>query len=219
MSRAKRRCNVSGSNAVEPYKSVLDTALLDDRVNNDETLWQVVSSGNLRDLTPRQKADYYNYRCRQSGLNAATQPYAYMVLNGVEQLYARKACADQLRKIHGVTVVSATCVRDDDYIEYEVTLRDREGREDFDIGVVAVGGMKGPERANKKKIALTQAKRRATLSLCGEGILDESEVSEIAGVVTHLPQTQPAPRVDVVEAQIRGLPIGDADAGNEIFVL
>lgn len=202
------------SNAVAIAADVRALTPLDDRILSDDQLWQVVSSGNLKGLSPKQKADYYRYRCQQSGLNPATQPYAYMVLDGVEQLYARKGCADQLRTIHGVSIVSVKCTRDDDYIEFEVTVRDRQGREDFDIGVVAVGDMQGPQRANKKKVALTQAKRRATLSLCGEGILDESEVMEIPGAVmvasARVAGTQALPRIDVVEAQVRGLSPGNA---------
>lgn len=184
--------------AVATANRVRVIAPRDDSIWDDEQLWQVVSSGNLKGLNPGQKVRYYRHRCEASGLNPATQPYAYMVLDGVEQLYARKTCADQLRQIHGVSVTSVRCTRDDDYIEFEVSVTDREGRQDFDMGVVFVGDMKGAQRANKKKVALTQAKRRATLSLCGEGVLDESEVSEIPGAMTYVsasvvPVAKPVP--------------------------
>jgi hypothetical protein len=149
---------------------------IDDPILSDEALWQVVSSGDLKGLTAKQKSDYYLYRCRQEGLNPASQPFQYITFQGREILYAGKTAADQLRKLHGVSITSVQCQDDGETIECEVRVRDRDGREDFEIGTVFVGGAKGPERANAKMKCLSKAKRRATYSICGTGVLDETEV-------------------------------------------
>lgn len=151
----------------------------DDPILNDEKLWQVVSSGDLRGLSPKQKSDYYLYRCRVEGLNPASQPFQYVTFQGKEILYGGKTAADQLRKLHGISITAVACRDDGEYIECEVRVRDREGREDFETGVVFVGATKGVERANAKMKCLTKAKRRATYSICGTGVLDETEVETI----------------------------------------
>lgn len=151
-------------------------ASVDDPILADAELWDIVSSGDLKGLSPKQRADYYLFRCRQEGLNPASQPFTYLVLNGKGVLYGNKTAADQLRKLHGISIVKVECSDDGEYITYEVTVRDREGREDFELGSVHVGAAKGPDRANAKMKALTKAKRRATYSICGTGVLDETEV-------------------------------------------
>lgn len=156
----------------------------DDSILADEKLWQVISSGDLKELTPKQKSDYYLYRCRQEGLNPASQPFQYVTFQGKETLYAGKIAADQLRKIHGVSIVSAVCRDDGEIIECEVHVRDREGRTDVEFGTVFVGTSRGQDRANAKLKCLTKAKRRATFSICGTGVLDETEIETIAGART-----------------------------------
>lgn len=204
------------NNAVATANNVRALSATDDEILSDETLWQVVSSGDLKGLTPKQKSDYYLYRCRTEGLNPASQPFQYITFQGKEILYASRSAADQLRKLHGVSIVAVTCVEDGEYISYEVRVRDPQGREDFEIGSVFVGTAKGVDRSNARMKALTKAKRRATYSICGTGALDETEVSDILPAAEQpeptyrsLPQTKPTPRVDIIEAQVRGLPVAD----------
>ncbi len=163
-------------------------------VIDDEVLWRVVASGDLKQLTAAQKAKYYLHLCQTTGLNPATQPFEYMVLNGKEILYTRKGATDQLRQLHGVSIVGKPIITDDgEYITAEVTVADRDGRTDFEIGVVFAGSVKGADRANYRMKALTKGKRRATLSLCGLGTLDETEVETMHGVQVR-PMPPPAPR-------------------------
>ncbi len=180
------------------------SASIDDAILNDEKLWQVVSSGDLKGLSAKQKSDYFLYRCRQEGLNPASQPFQYMTLQGKEILYAGKTAADQLRKQHGISITNVTCRDDGDYIECEVRVRDREGREDYEAGIVFVGQLKGVDRANAKMKAITKAKRRATYSICGTGVMDETEIETIPGAQrgsvvreefagTEIPEEAPRP--------------------------
>lgn len=153
----------------------------DDAILADTALWDIVSSGDLKGLSPKQRADYYHYRCRSEGLNPASQPFTYLTLNGKGVLYANKSAADQLRKVHGVSVVDLTFSDDGEYLTYEVTMEDRTGRRDVDVGQVFIGNAKGEQRANARMKAITKAKRRATYSICGTGVLDETEVETILG--------------------------------------
>jgi hypothetical protein len=157
----------------------------DDAILHDAALWDVVSSGDLKGLTPAQRSAYYLYRCRQEGLNPASQPFTYMVLNGKGILYANKTAADQLRKMHGISIVDLTYEDTGEYLTYEITMQDREGRRDIDVGQVFVGTAKGEQRANARMKAITKAKRRATYSICGTGTLDETEIETIPGSKTY----------------------------------
>jgi hypothetical protein len=56
--------------------------------------------------------------------------------------------------------------------------RDAAGRTDIDVGVVSRKDMRG-DVGNVIMKAVTKSKRRVTLSLCGLGMLDESEVETI----------------------------------------
>ena len=58
--------------------------------------------------------------------------------------------------------------------------RTQDGRADEDFGaVVFPDTLKGEARANAELKCVTKAKRRATLSICGLGWLDETKVEDI----------------------------------------
>lgn len=139
----------------------------------------LVVRGDLSQLSPLQKAQHYTHVCERLGLDPATQPFAYLKLNGKEIMYAQKACTDQLRKLHGITITitSRELVQD----LYVVTARAScaDGRSDEDMGAVTVGSAKGDNLANAMMKAHTKAKRRVTLSIVGLGMLDESELETI----------------------------------------
>jgi hypothetical protein len=61
--------------------------------------------------------------------------------------------------------------------------QNRDGRTDVATGAVATGQLRGDALGNALMKAETKAKRRVTLSICGLGILDESEVEGIKGAV------------------------------------
>ncbi len=151
---------------------------------------QVLVNGNLAQLSPEQRVSYYNAVCESVGLNPLTRPFEYITLNGKLVLYARRDCADQLRKIHGVSIAIAAR----ELVEgvYVVTARatDRSGRCDEAIGAVPLDKLQGEARANAMMKAETKAKRRVTLSVCGLGMLDENEVDSVPGDI-RLPAEAP----------------------------
>lgn len=154
----------------------------EDPIMRDTALWRIVSSGDLTGLTDKQKADYYLYRCRQEGLNPASQPFVYMKQQGKEILYGGKNAADQLRKLHGITIRIVDQRQIQDVWQVTVEATDPNGRTDTDFGVVTLGNLKGDALANALMKAVTKAKRRVTYSICGTGVLDETELETIPGV-------------------------------------
>jgi len=140
----------------------------------------VMLEGDLSKMPPEQRVKYYNEVCTSLGLNPLTRPFAYLVLNGKLQLYALRACTDQLRKIHGISLEIVSRDVSEDTLTVHVRAKAADGRIDEDIGVVAFpGNLRGDARANTEMKAVTKAKRRATLSLAGLGWLDESEIETV----------------------------------------
>lgn len=154
----------------------------------------VMIKGDLSKLSPQERSDYYFQLCHSLRLNPLTKPFEYITLNGKLTLYARKDATEQLRKRDRVSVVIAARERMEDV--YVVTARATmpDGRTDESIGAVAIGTLKGEALANAFMKAETKAKRRVTLSICGLGILDETEVETI-------PNAQPFVEAQYVEVE------------------
>jgi hypothetical protein len=159
-----------------------------------ETVQQVLLGGDLAKLTPTERVSFYNAVCSSVGLNPLTQPFAYLRLNGKEVLYARKDATEQLRFIHQVSIDPRSFTREVIEGVYIVTATASfpSGRTDVSTGAVPIQGLTGENRANAMMKAETKAKRRVTLSLCGLGMLDETEIETIPGAA-RVPM--PAPTV------------------------
>lgn len=142
---------------------------------------QVMIQGDLSKLNPQQRVEYYNTVCQSMGLNPYTKPFDYINLSGKLTLYARKDATDQLRRINGVSIDDLQREIVDGLIIVTAKGHDQSGRTDAEIGVVSTKDMNG-NIANALMKANTKAKRRLTLSLCGLGWLDETEVETIPNV-------------------------------------
>lgn len=138
----------------------------------------VLLGGDLSKLTPDQRVSYYRNVCESVGLNPLTKPFDYMNLNGKLTLYAKKDATDQLRKINSVSIDDVDIVENETQFLVKVKGHDKTGRSDVEIGVVSKKDMQG-NLGNVQMKAVTKAKRRLTLSLCGLGWLDETEVETI----------------------------------------
>ena len=139
---------------------------------------QLMVNGNLAGLTQPQRIEYYAYVCDRAGLDAATRPFDYITMNSKLVMYANKGCAQQLRRIHGVSVVEAHKELTDDLCTFTVIVKNANGRTDSGTGVIWIKGLTGEKLANAIMKAETKAKRRATLSICELGMLDETEISQ-----------------------------------------
>jgi len=157
--------------------------------DNNSVIESVVIGGDLSKLNSAQRVQYYKAVCESVGLNPLTRPFDYITLNKKLTLYARKDATDQLRKINDISLVGKPDIQYiDEWIIVTVEVRDKEGRTDADVGAVNRKDMMG-NFGNALMKAVTKAKRRATLSICGLGMLDETEVETI-------------PDAEIVEAEI-----------------
>lgn len=141
-----------------------------------------LAHGDLSGLKPAELASYYAGVCRSVGLNPLTTPFQLIKLNGRLVMYARKEATEQLRGKYGVsTEIVGRETRNDCFI---VTARAKaaDGRHDEALGAVPVKGLVGENYANAIMKAETKAKRRATLSLFGLGVMDETEIESVGPV-------------------------------------
>jgi hypothetical protein len=164
----------------------MTTAVQERQENRTAAVERVLLKGDLKLLTEPERLAYYKQVCESLGLNPLTRPFDYLELQGKLQLYARRDCTEQLRKLHGVSIVNLHGEVKEGVYVVTAHARDKTGREDVSTGAVSLEGLKGEARANALMKCETKSKRRVTLSLCGLGFLDETEVETV-------PHAQPAP--------------------------
>lgn len=200
---------------------------------------QVLVGGDLSQLTTEQRLQYYSAVCNSLKLNPLTRPFEYLLLDSPGggkklTLYARKDATDQLRNINGVSITSCSGELVEGVYVVTASATDMDGRVDIATGAVALekeGGewksrgdgkrffqadgtvkpLTGEARANAMMKAETKAKRRVTLSLCGLGMLDETEVETIHGAQVGEPPaartvSQPQPRPQPVDVKSEPMP-------------
>jgi hypothetical protein len=143
---------------------------------NVDKIEELLATGNIGQFNNLEKVAYINKICDMMGLNPLTRPFDYISFQGKVVLYARKDCTDQLRKIHGVSIRITNQAVLDGLLTVTVEATDKTGRVDSDMGALNIAGLKGEALGNATMKAVTKAKRRVTLSICGLGILDESEI-------------------------------------------
>lgn len=119
--------------------------------------------GDLRQMSSEQRVQYYLQTCESVGLNPYSKPFEYLQLNGKLILYPRKEAANQLAKKHGISFGEPKIQFEGNLIIVSITARDRTGRTDSDVGIVATGN----DKANAIMKAVTKAKRRVTFSMVG----------------------------------------------------
>lgn len=169
-------------------------------------LARILTRGDLTALSEEDRASYYLAVCNACELNPASRPFDFISVRGKTGprtiLYATKAATEQLRKRDRVSLTIVSQKEEGGLYVVTVEAATPDGRKDTDVGAVAFGAganaLQGEDRANAVMKAMTKAKRRATLSICGLGMLDESEV-ESAAAPAAAPQPSRAP--DVVQVQ------------------
>lgn len=173
---------------------------------------KVVIEGDLSKLSAAERIGYYRHMCETLGIEPMLRPFEYLMLNGKLVLYANKQGASQLRDKRNVSIGKPDITFADDLVTVAVEARLPDGRTDAELGVVSVAGLKGEAKANAILKAVTKAKRRVTLSICGLGMLDETEVQDVADarpvrvdMATGEVQ-KPAPAVDVTWENVASEP-------------
>lgn len=188
---------------------------------NSQALEQVIMRGDLAQLSEDQKLQYMKTICEMTGLNPLTQPFDFIKFQGQLKMYARKDCAEQLRKIHGVSIVSLEPKQIGDLFVVTVRAKDKTGKEDMATGALNIANLKGEALANAMMKTETKAKRRVTLSICGLGILDESEIE---GASAEQSSSEPDPfdkeahakTVETLLAKYRKLGVTEAQIRNAV---
>lgn len=189
-----------------------------------EILEIVLAEGDLTHLTTEQRLSYYLHVCKSQGLNPLTRPFEYVKLQGKLVLYANKGCTDQKRKLDNISIEIVDRRVEDDIFIVTAKARSGDGREDEDFGAVSIAGLRGEAKANAVLKAITKAKRRATLSICGMGMLDESEVADIPGAerepknvtATREPPQKPARKLSPMGTTLNKEEVDRATNGDQI---
>jgi hypothetical protein len=152
---------------------------------------QVLIGGDLSKLSSADKVTYMMKVCETLSLNHLTQPFAYIKLNGKEVLYAKRDATDQLRRVHKVSVKIVSREQLGDVWVVTAQAFTPDGRYDESVGAVPHQGLKGDALANALMKCETKAKRRVTLSICGLGLLDETEIESIPAEAKEVAQVNP----------------------------
>jgi hypothetical protein len=145
-------------------------------------------------MSKEQRVNYYTQFCQSLGLNPLTQPFQIIKFQGKEKLYATKDCTEQLRKIHGVSITDIASQKIEDVYVVTAKAMDKNGKVYTSTGAVTISNLKGDALANALMKAETKAKRRVTLSICGLGILDESETDTMKEAITEDVQVVEVPQ-------------------------
>lgn len=176
-------------------------------------LENVLINGDLKSLSEPERVNYYMRLCESLGLNPLTKPFDYLPLNGKLTLYAKRDATDQLRSLRKVSVkiVARETINDIFTVTAQATLPD--GRTDESIGAVNISALRGADLANTMMKTETKAKRRVTLSICGLGLLDETETEDIPevkvktqpAIQAKIPQARPVEKVEEKPVEKNGL--------------
>jgi hypothetical protein len=142
---------------------------------------RVMLVGDLGRLEPWERVEYYTSTCESLGLNPLTRPFEYLKLNNRLTLYARKDATDQLRRVHSVSIKISSREQVGGCYVVVAQATTKDGRTDESLGAVPTDKLRGDNLANALMKAETKAKRRVTLSICGLGFTDESELETIKG--------------------------------------
>jgi hypothetical protein len=150
-----------------------------DKHSLGEDIQALLVGGDMNRLTADQRMQYYMHVCGTIGLNYATRPFDFIVLNGKLVMYANKGCAEQLRSIKNISIKITSRETIEGVYIVTADAQAPDGRVDSSTGAVPISNLKGEQLANAMMKAETKAKRRVTLSLCGLNMLDETEVDSI----------------------------------------
>jgi hypothetical protein len=148
--------------------------------DNAAMLEKILVGGDFSSLTPAERLQYVSEVCRVAKLNPLTRPILWVTLKGKLVPYATKDCTDQLRNRDNIStsLTSKEKIGDDVYVVTALATLPN-GRTEESTGAVSIAGLKGDDLANALMKAETKAKRRATLSISGLGMLDETEIETI----------------------------------------
>lgn len=149
-------------------------------VINEALFEKVILQNDLSGLSPLEKVQHVKNVCISLGLNPLTKPIQLHKFQGKEVMYMGKDGAEQIRNLHEVSINKLeTEILNGDLYVVKAYATKPSGRQDCSTSAISIANLKGEAIGNAMKKCETQAKRRVTLSICGLGILDESEIEDL----------------------------------------
>lgn len=146
-------------------------------------LEKVILNNDLSGLSPIEKVNYVKRLCESLDLNLVTKPIQIMKFQNKEVPYFTKDASEQLRKNNRVSITKMeTKILEGGLYVVTAYATMPDGRQDCSTGAIVINGLKGDALANAMMKAETKAKRRVTLSICGLGFIDETEVDSLPNV-------------------------------------
>ena len=174
---------------------------------------EAVLNGDLKNLPPAVKIEYYNAVCAAVGIDPMARPFEYIpVRGGKEKLYWTAVGAFTLGAQYGASIEDDGGYLEGDAYVVRAIARAPGGRMATNIGRLYVGQLKGQDLEDLKMKAVTKAQRRAFLTLCGvspaPGITTDVSSGEIIvqpGTI-DIPSLAPSNAQALREAQAADLP-------------
>ena len=170
--------------------------------NPPESLIKLILNADYSGMTEKEKAERYLILCKNLNLFPDTKPFEFIKLNDKLVLYPTRACTDQLRNIHNISIEIIDRQTIDNIYIVIAKATYPDGRYDIASGAIALEKeegewtksqtgkqyfkkngqytkLRGDDLANAIMKAETKAKRRVTLSICGLSMPDETELETI----------------------------------------
>jgi hypothetical protein len=156
-----------------------DTPVIRADAIESRVIESVIVRGDISALSPNERATYYVELCKSLGLSAAAQPFAPLKLNGKEILYPTRGATDQLAAMHRINREIIDGPRVIDVAGTKLVFAVCRATHPNGRTETATATVPLVDPANVLMKCETKAKRRATLSILGLGMLDETEVDSI----------------------------------------
>lgn len=178
-------------------------------------LAHLLTTGDLSKMTKPQKDEFLCTLAQLHGLMPWPPPFIVMVDKKTqkESIYATKSCADQLRKIHGISLevvyqgpLELGAKSNADVYCVRVQAKMPDGRTDEELGAVSIANLVGEDLSNAVMRAITKAKRRVTYTITGLSLPDADteaprEQAQLGGpryVQPQIASVAGPPRVEIV---------------------
>src|SRR5262245_5326892 len=148
----------------------------------DEALDHIIATNDLGKLTPKQRVGYVLALCRSLKLNVLSRPFEFLELKGKVVPYPTKSCAEQLGRLHQISMKKTREANVGDLHVVEVEGRRPNGQVTFATKYVSLrdargSALKGQDLADAFAKCETGAKRRLVLSMVGlAGLPDADEL-------------------------------------------
>ena len=187
------------------------TTEIDGGALREELLAQAHAEGkDTRSLKPADRRDVLVGLARKLGLNPMSNAVMFLLTNGRETLYVTKQGTDQIAaaaKLRRETIKGpeVQVIEGRKVVFCQVRATHPDGRSEVSTATLALQDV-----VNDLMKCETKAKRRATLSVCGLGLLAEDEIETIPGAQrVPMPTAETAPTTETAPSTETAAPTGE----------